>query len=214
MAIMCPVDPAHAVRQHARAVRGIKKTTQHSGHLFIFDYCLCYCVVTQGRVARIIWYVIIAFGLIAGVILIAAGYYLFGVIIGGLAVLRLAYALTVPKRRDRMRYVPVSDSERALLRSMARDELLVAADEMGISGLQLRRDFNRGLSVAEMATEVGVTEDAIVDAIVNDASSRIAYMVAKGEVTHAEGEAAKSKLRPWAEHLITIHKRDLPRRRR
>jgi hypothetical protein len=105
---------------------------------------------------------------------------------------------------------PVSDSERALLRSMARDEFLVASGAMGMSGAQLRQDFNSGMSIAEMAARAGVALEPIIDAIVNDGSARIDRAVAQGSVEQDEGNSAKSKLRPWAKRLVNIHKRDLP----
>jgi hypothetical protein len=143
-------------------------------------------------------------------VLILLGYYLFGVIIGGFAVLRLIYALSLPNRRGPMWLPPASDSERTLLRSMARDEFLVAAGVMGINGAQLRQDFEGGMSIAEMARGAGVALDPIIDAVVNDASTRIDQAVARGLVTQGEGDSAKSRLRPWAARLINIHKRDLP----
>jgi len=93
---------------------------------------------------------------------------------------------------------------------MARDEFLVAAGVIGISGAQLRQDFNRGMSIAEMATSAGVALGPIIDAIVSDASARIDQAVAQGSVARAEGDSAKSKLRTWAERLVNTHKRDLP----
>jgi hypothetical protein len=93
---------------------------------------------------------------------------------------------------------------------MARDEFLVAAGTMGISGAQLRQDFNGGMSIAEMAASVSVGLEPIIDAIVNDASGRIDRAVAQGSVEHNEGNSAKFKLRLWAERLVNIHKRDLP----
>jgi hypothetical protein len=132
------------------------------------------------------------------------------VIIGGFAVLRLIYALSLPNRRGPMWLPPVSDAERVLLRSMARDEFLVAAGAMGMSGAQLRQDFNGGMSIAEMASSAGVALEPVIDAIVSDASARIDRAVAKGSVEQDEGNSAESKLRQWAERLVNIHKRDLP----
>ena len=165
--------------------------------------------MTSRSASRVIWWVIIAFGLVVGAVLLLLGYYLFGAIIGGFAVLRLIYALSLPNRRGPMWLPPLSDSERALLRSMARDEFLVAAGAMGMSGAQLRQNFNSGMSIAEMAASGGVALEPITDAIVNDASARIDRAVAQGSVEQDEGDSAKSKLRPWAERLINIHKRDL-----
>jgi len=166
--------------------------------------------VTSRSVSRVIWWIIIAFGLMAGAVLLLLGYYLFGLIIGGFAVLRLIYTLSLPNRRGPMWLPPVSDSERALLRSMARDEFLVAAGVMEISAAQLRQDFAGGMSIAEMACGAGVALDPIIDAIVSDASTRIDQAVVQGSVTQGEGDSAKSRLRPWAARLINIHKRDLP----
>jgi len=166
--------------------------------------------VTSRSVSRVILWIIIAFGLVVGAVLLLLGYYLFGVIIGGFAVLRLIYTLSLPNRRGPMWLPPVSDSERALLRSMARDEFLVASGAMGMSGAQLRQDFNSGMSIAEMAARAGVALEPIIDAIVNDGSARIDRAVAQGSVEQDEGNSAKSKLRPWAERLINVHKRDLP----
>ena len=165
--------------------------------------------VTARSASRVIWWIIIAFGLLVGAVLLLLGYYLFGVIIGGFAVLRLIYTLSLPNRRGPMWLPPLSDSERALLRSMARDEFLVAAGTMGISGAQLRQDFNGGMSIAEMAASASVGLEPIIDAIVNDASVRIDRAVAQGSVEHNEGNSAKSKLRLWAERLVHFHKRDL-----
>jgi hypothetical protein len=166
--------------------------------------------VTSRSVSRVIWWIIIAFGLVVGAVLLLLGYYLFGVIIGGFAVLRLIYTLSLPNRRGPMWLPPVSDSERALLRSMARDEFLVASGAMGMSAAQLRQDFNSGMSIAEMAARAGVALEPIIDAIVNDGSARIDRAVAQGSVEQDEGNSAKSKLRPWAKRLVNIHKRDLP----
>jgi hypothetical protein len=165
---------------------------------------------SRGTFSRVIWWVIISFGLLVGAFLILEGYYLFGAIIGGFAVLRLIYALSLPNRRGPLWLPPLSHSERAVLRSMARDEFLVAAGVMGISGAPLQQDFNRGMSIAEMATSAGVALDPIIDAIVSDASARIDQAVAQGSVARAEADSAKSKLRTWAERLVNIHKRDLP----
>ncbi len=166
--------------------------------------------MTSRSVSRVIWWIIIAFGLMAGAVLLLLGYYLFGLIIGGFAVLRLIYTLSLPNRRGPMWLPPVSDSERALLRPMARDAFLVAAGVMEISAAQLRQDFAGGMSIAEMAHGAGVALDPIIDAIVSDASTRIDQAVAQGSVTQGEGDSAKSRLQPWAARLINIHKRDLP----
>ena len=166
--------------------------------------------LTARSISRVIWWIIIAFGLVVGGVLLLLDYYLFGVIIGGFAVLRLMYTLSLPNRRGPMWLSPVSDSERALLRSMARDEFLVAAGAMGMSGAQLRQDFNGGMSIAEMAASAGVGLEQVIDAIVSDASARIDRAVAQGSVEQNKGNSAKSKLRPWAERLVNIHKRDLP----
>jgi hypothetical protein len=146
-------------------------------------------------------------------VLLLLGYYLFGVIISGFAVLRLIYTLSLPNKRGPMWLPPATDSERALLRSMARDEFLVAAGAMGMSGAQLRQDFNGGMSIAEMASNSGIALEPIIDAIVNDASARIDRAVSLGSVEQDEGNSAKSKLRRWTERLVDIHKRDLPRSR-
>jgi len=163
--------------------------------------------VTSRSVSRVIWWIIVAFGLVVGAVLLLLGYYLFGVIISGFAVLRLMYTLSLPNRRGPMWLPPATDSERVLLRSMARDEFLVAAGAMGMSGAQLRQDFNGGMSIAEMASSAGVALEPIIDAIVNDASARIDRAVAHGSVEQDESNSAKSKLRPWAERLVNIHKR-------
>jgi hypothetical protein len=168
-------------------------------------------MISRSVLSRFIWWVILVFGLAVGAVLILLGYYLFGAIIGGFAVLRLIYTLSLPNRRGPSWRPPVSDSERALLRTMARDEFIVAAGVIGISGAQLRQDFNGGLSIAEMAGGAGVALDPILDAIVSDASARIDYAVAQGSVAKTEGDSVKSRLRPWAERLISVHKRDLPR---
>jgi hypothetical protein len=166
--------------------------------------------VTARSVSRVIWWIIIVFGLVVGAALLLLGYYLFGVIIGGFAVLRLIYTLSLPNRRGPMWLPPVGDSERALLRSMARDEFLVAAGVMGISAAQLRQDFNGGMSIAEMAASAGVALEPVIGAIVSDASARIDRAAGQGSVEQNEGDSAKSKLRLWAERLVNIHKRDLP----
>jgi hypothetical protein len=167
--------------------------------------------VTSRSVSRVIWWIIIAFGLVVGAVLLLLGYYLFGVIISGFAVLRLIYAFSLPNRRGPMWLPSMNDSERALLWSIARHEFLVAAGVMRISAAQLRQDFDGGMSIAEMARGAGVALDPIIDAIVNDASTRIDQAVAQGSVTQGEGDSAKSRLRPWAARLMNIHKRDLPR---
>lgn len=134
--------------------------------------------MTAQNVSRVIWWILITFGLVLGAVLLLLSYYLFGVIIGGFAVLRLIYTLSLRNRRGPMWLPPASNSERALLRSMARDEFLVAAGAMGISGAQLRHGFNGGLSIAEMAAVAGAALEPVIDALVSDASARIDRAVA------------------------------------
>jgi len=158
-------------------------------------------------VSWVIWWIIVVAGLLVGATLILLGYYLFGAIIGGFAILRLIYTLSLPGRRGPWL---MTDSERALLRSIARDEFVVAAGVMGISVAQLRDDFRGGLSLAEMARGAGVALDAVIDAIVKDAATRIDHAVAVGSVTQREGDSAKARLRPWAARLVNLHRKDLP----
>jgi len=71
----------------------------------------------------VIWWVIV--GVIAGAVLLLLDYYLFGAVIGGFAILRLIYTLSLLRRRGSLWLSAASDSERALLRTIARDEFLV-----------------------------------------------------------------------------------------
>jgi hypothetical protein len=65
--------------------------------------------------------------------------------------------------------------------------LEAAAEAIGITSDELRTGLEAGQSVADVAEANGVSADAVVEALINQASERIDAKVAEGKITADEG---------------------------
>lgn len=161
---------------------------------------------------RTLRWVIIGFGLIAGVLLLATGHVLLGVIIGGLAVLRLVLMLGMLRQRRQFRALGRgrrSGEAPPVLRTLPRGQFEVAAGAIGVPSSELRIEFAKGRSIAEVAGAEGVPVDAVVAAVVADASAKVDRAVADGQTPPAMAARIKGRLPQWATRLVHGHRGEL-----
>jgi hypothetical protein len=147
------------------------------------------------------------------VVLLLRGNDLFGLLIGGLAVVRVAYLLSSVRRRRAVGPAAGAGAGREVLRRLARSEFAVAGTILGWGPGQVRDAFGQGRSLAEMATQCGVPVQRVVDAVVADASAKINQGMADGTITPERGRDATRRLPVWAGRLVNVHKGDLRRAR-
>ena len=100
---------------------------------------------------------------------------------------------------------------RGLLRELARPGFAVAARAIGIDASEMRREFNGGRSIAELAAGAEVPLEIVVNAMVADATQTIDRKVAAGEITEQQGQVVKARIPIWAGRLAHFHKGDLRR---
>ena len=100
---------------------------------------------------------------------------------------------------------------RGWLRELARPEFAVAASVIGIGPNEMRRAFNGGSSIAELAARAGVPLESVVSAMVADATEVIDRRVAAGEMSEQQGQSVKTRIPIWAGRLAHFHKGDLRR---
>ncbi len=98
-----------------------------------------------------------------------------------------------------------------LLRELARPEFAVAARVIGLAPNDMRRAFNEGRSIAELAARAGVPLESVVSAMVADATETIDRRVAAGEMSEQQGQSVKARIPVWAGRLAHFHKGDLRR---
>lgn len=94
---------------------------------------------------------------------------------------------------------PEQDGERRGGRGGCDNEAV--AEVLGLTADELRAEREAGNSLADIATEVGVAVDDVVEAIVTDKAEHIAEKVAAGEITQAEAD----------EKLVDLETRTLER---
>jgi len=87
----------------------------------------------------------------------------------------------------------------------------VAARVIGIGPNEMRRAFNGGSSIAELAARSGVPLGTVVSAMVEDATEVIDRRVAAGEMSVQQGQLVKARIPIWAGRLAHFHKGDLRR---
>jgi hypothetical protein len=154
----------------------------------------------------------VAGSLAIAAVLLARGNDVLGLLIGGLAVVRVVYLLTFTRRRRAPRSSHGGGPVRDVLRGLAHSEFVVAARVLGLEPATVRRAFDQGSSLAELARGAGVPVDRVVNAVVSDASAKLDRDVADGRLTGPRADQAKARLPTWASRLVNFHKGD-PRRR-
>jgi hypothetical protein len=162
-------------------------------------------------------WVMVALGLAAGALLLVTGNRLVGAVIGGLALVRLAFFVSIERRRRQLRGVGggsrPGDGGYPLLRSLARGQFEVAAGAIGTSPSEVRIEFANGRSIAEVAGARGVPVETVVAAVVADASEKLDRAVAEGHTTRFAADQLKSRLPRWATRMVYGHRGDFGSRR-
>jgi hypothetical protein len=143
---------------------------------------------------RTIRWALVAFGLVAGGVLLATGATVVGVVLVVMATLR-AGMLWALRRRGPGRSGPV-------LPRLARNELAVAASTIGIAPDELRRAVDDGHTISAVAADAGVSAQRVVDAVVRDASAKVDRAVAEGNVPPSRARAVRNRLPYWAERFV------------
>ncbi len=162
----------------------------------------------QGRVGslRTLRWVIVTLGLALGAYLIARGDLIVGVLVGGSAVLRTVYLLSVSRAWNRRANQPAGPRDpnqvRRLLRGLAHNAFEIAGGVVGVNPVELRRGFQQGRSIAEAAAARGVPVDAVIRAVVDDASASLDRAVAEGSASPQTVAQARARLQTWAARLI------------
>lgn len=154
---------------------------------------------------RTMRWVIVGFGALAGVVLLAIGAPVIGVVLLVMAVLR-AVVLLAMKRRWRGASRP-GDGGRAgrsaqMLRRLARNELEVAATAIGVTPDDLRRAVDDGRTIAAVAAAKGIPSRRIVEAVVRDARATVDRAEAAGNVAPNRARVVRKRLPHWAEHFV------------
>jgi ribosomal protein S20 len=80
------------------------------------------------------------------------------------------------------------------VRAAVKDSVGVAASTIGIDAKDLVKELRSGKSIAVVASEHGVAEQTVVDAVVADLSSKIDQAVTNGTITAERAATAKAKL--------------------
>lgn len=75
-----------------------------------------------------------------------------------------------------------------------RVDLSAAAEALGMTEAELRTAARDGKTLADLAAEKGVSEDALVDALVAAAKERLAAAVADGRITQEQADARAADL--------------------
>lgn len=143
---------------------------------------------------RTLRWVIVGVALTAGVVLLATGTTVIGAVLVVMATLRIVMLAT---GRGRTRRPP-----RQMLLRLARNELAVAADAIGITPDDLRRAVDDGRTISAVAADAGVSSRQVVDAVVRDASAKVDRAVETGNVAPNRARVVRNRLPYWAEHFV------------
>ena len=160
-------------------------------------------------------WVMTGLGLGAGVLLVATGHTVVGAVIGGLALVRLAFLCSIEARRRRARAAapPGGAGNDPVLRSLVRGQFEVAAGAIGASPSEVRIDFANGRSIAEMAAARASPS--------NEWSTRSSPTRRRSSTGRSRTgarrprwrRASKTRLPRWATRLVNGHRGELGRRR-
>jgi len=165
------------------------------------------------RSFRTFRWVMVLGALAIAAVLLYRGDYLLGLLIGGLAVVRISYVASVARRRHAFGSSYNAGRGRQGLAGLARSEFIVGARALGLGPSQIRRGFDQGRSLAELAADSDVPVERIVDAVIRDASSRIDHALTNGRVNEEAAHRLKAELPAWAGRLVNFHKGDFQRGR-
>jgi hypothetical protein len=147
-------------------------------------------------------WVLVAFGAIAGVVLLASGATLIGAVLLTFALLRLAMLVSIRRRmRDHASHT-VGNPMRDTMQRLARGELVVAASAIGVTPDVLRRAVDDGRTIASVAHEAGVSPQTVIDAVARDATSRVDGAVAAGNLAPNRAQRMRGRIPQFAERLV------------
>lgn len=158
---------------------------------------------------RVLRWLIVAVVLALGIVLVSRGHLLMGSLLCALAALRIAFLVTLARRRRGLRARWSPGPERLLLRALRHREVAVAAATIGTEPAALRSDFAGGRSIAEIAVAAGVAPDSVVSAVVADASAMLSRNLTDGMATPDAVARAKAELPRWATRLVHATRDDL-----
>jgi hypothetical protein len=157
---------------------------------------------------------VIALALGAGALLVATGRTVLGIVVCALALLRLAVLVSLALRVRHVRAAARrADGDEPVLRSLAQGQFEVAAGAIGTSPSEVRIDFAKGRSIAEIAAAHDVPVGHVVDAVVADAAAKLDRAVADGRTSPTAAERFKARLPRWATRLVHGHRGELRRTR-
>jgi hypothetical protein len=89
-----------------------------------------------------------------------------------------------------------------LLRSLARNEVDVAAIAIGMAPDELRRAVDDGHTISAVAAGAGISSRRVVAAVVRDATAKVDRAVAEGTVTPNRARTLHKRLPLWGEHFV------------
>jgi uncharacterized protein YidB (DUF937 family) len=88
------------------------------------------------------------------------------------------------------------------IRNAAKDSVSLAATAIGIDVKDLVKELRTGKSIADVATEHGVAESTVAEAIVKDLSSKIDAAAANGTITAERAKTIEAKLPAKVTQLV------------
>jgi hypothetical protein len=164
----------------------------------------------QWNTVRTMRWVLVSFGLVAGLVLLAVGATLIGVILVVMAGLRLVMLLSMQRRMRSFSASGPTGGPAAgrngrsgqMLERLARNELDVAATAIGIAPDDLRRAVDDGRTIAAVAADAGISSRRVVDAVVRDASAKVDRAVEAGNVAPNRARMVRNRLPHWAELFV------------
>ena len=159
-------------------------------------------------------WVIAGVGVVLGVVLLAGGSVVIGGLILVLAGLRIALLLGLG--RQRRQFGAAGGTGGAVGAGAAADAtgrpglqlllpvaLAAAARTIGVSAADLQAQQAAGRSMADVAADHAVPTQAVVDAVVTDASARLDQAVAGGRLPARRAERGRGRLPQWARQVVT-----------
>jgi hypothetical protein len=158
------------------------------------------------------WRLAISVGaLILGLVLVAAGNVLVGVVIGGLAAARLVMFSRFPVSGRRGWPNRLQAPERVWLRARARDEFVVASQVLGCRADELHAQFRGGRSIAKVAAERSIDAVQISAAIAADIRTKALDAERDGTLSHDAAQRVHNVAPGFADRLVHAHRGDFRR---